>query len=332
MQAVRFEQFGGYERLQLVEVPVPEPGDGKALVRMRLAGVNPLDDTVRSGVLPFSKPLPMIPGGGGVGEVVDPGGTSLPVGARVVVSGGGYGLTADGTWREYITAAAEHLIAIPDGISDEDVAGVSTGAGYLTAYLALTELVPLDAGQIVLAPGIGGSVGMGTVEIAKALGASLAISTASRTDKARRGREAGHAVIDLSVESLRDGVARLTDGRGVDVILDGVGGPFTGEALGALAPGGTLVSVGYSGGKEASIDVTDIIWRTARIVGFMFNLFSRETIARANQEILALLADGALHPVLADRFPLARAAEATRYLIEDRPYGRVVLSFEETAA
>jgi NADPH:quinone reductase len=168
-------------------------------------------------------------------------------------------------------------------------------------------------------------VGIGTVEVADRLGASLAISTASRTDKAERARAEGHEVIDLSRESLRDGVARLTGGRGVDVVVDGVGGSFTGEALASLAPGGTLVSVGYSGGKKASIDVTDVIWRSARIRGFMFTLFSPQTLAEANAKLFQYLAEGAFHPAIARTFPLRDAAEATRHLIEDRPYGRVVL-------
>jgi NADPH:quinone reductase-like Zn-dependent oxidoreductase len=133
-------------------------------------------------------------------------------------------------------------------------------------------------------------------------------------------------VIDLSRESLRDGVRRLTARRGVDVILDGVGGDFTGEALACLAPHGTLVSVGYSGGMQAPINVTDIIWRTSHIRGFMFSLFSTAAIAKANRALLGLLAEGAFQPVIAQKFPLERAADAQRHLIDDRPYGRVVLA------
>ena len=326
MHAIQFDRFGGYGELQLAEVPVPVPGNGHVLVRMHLAGVSPLDNTVREGQIPFSKKLPMIPGGGGIGSVADPGSSQFRAGDLVLVSGGGYGLVQDGTWAEYVAAAPEHLLAIPDGLAEEDVAAISTGAGYLTAYLALTELAAFQPGQTVLSPGIGGSVGMGTAEVARSLGASLAISTASRTDKAERGRADGHEVIDLSRESLRDGVARLTGGRGVDVVVDGVGGTFTGEALGSLAQNGTLVVVGYSGGKQAGVNLTDIIWRSARVRGFMFSLFSREAIASANEAILGLLGKGSFHPAIARAFPLEDAAAATRYLVEDRPYGRVVLS------
>ena len=327
MKAIQFSEFGGYDRLALTEQPIPSIGDGQSLVRMRYAAVTPLDDTIRSGVLPYDLPLPLVPGGTALAEVVEAGTSGLKVGTRVLIGGRGLGMTQDGTWREYMSVDSVQLTPIPEGLSDESVIAAVTGAGYLTAYLSLTELASFAPGQTVLSPGIGGSVGLGTVEIAKALGSPLAISTASRTDKAERGRADGHEVIDLSKESLSAGVRRLTDGRGVDVVVDGVGGPFTGEALSVLAPGGRLVVVGYSGGKHADVNVTDIIWRSARIFGFMFTQFSPETLLHANQRIFELLHEGALKPMLARTFSLEEAAEATRYLIEDRPYGRVVLGF-----
>ncbi|MFF3431478.1 zinc-binding alcohol dehydrogenase family protein [Streptomyces sp. NPDC002602] len=327
MKAIQISEFGSYDTLTLVDVPAPAPTAGKVLVRMRLAGVNPLDDTVRSGALPSANKLPLVPGTGGVGEVADNGGVdSLKPGTPVVVAGRGYGMFRNGTWQEYLLTDPQDLIPLPSGIDLAAVAAFTTGGGYLTGYLSLTELAAFTPGQTVLAPGIGGAVGLGTVEVAKRLGASLAISTASRTDKAERARAEGHTVIDLSKETLRDGIARLTDGRGVDVVVDGVGGPFTGgEALASLAPGGTLVSVGYAGGKQASVNITDIIWRSAHIRGFMFTLFSTQTLIEANTNLFRYLAEGAFHPSIARAFPLKDAAEATRHLIEDRPYGRVVL-------
>jgi NADPH2:quinone reductase len=111
---------------------------------------------------------------------------------------------------------------------------------------------------------------MGGVQIARLLGASLAISTASTTRKAEQARAAGYEhVIDLSREHLRDGVMRFTDGKGIDVVIDGVAGPVTGPALASLAFGGMLVSVGYSGGTKTAINVTDLIWRGARVRGFI---------------------------------------------------------------
>jgi NADPH2:quinone reductase len=161
MRAIHYQQFGSYEQLQLTERPLPQPGVGEVLLQMRIAGVSPLDNTIREGHLPPNthKPLPTIPGTSGVGVIVTSDLLAFPVGARVAVSSGsGYGISVDGTWQEFLLAQANHLAIIPDGVSDEDAAALTTGAGYLTAYLALKELVGFLPGQRVLAPGIGGSV------------------------------------------------------------------------------------------------------------------------------------------------------------------------------
>lgn len=329
MRGIRYERFGDYSELTLAELPDPRPGEGEAVVRMTVAGVTPLDNTIRAGHMDpeLHKPLPLVPGGVGVGRVADPGATGLPEGTRVLINGFGYGSTQDGTWREYVEAAPEHLLPLPDDVADLDVAALATGAGYLTAYLALTELVAFRPGQSVLAPGIGGSVGFGGVEVARALGAGKAISTASTTEKALLGRKAGYDVIDLSQESVRDGVARLTDGRGVDVVLDGIGGSLTGEALASLATNGTLVSVGYSGGTQASVNVTDLIWKTLHVQGFRFTLFRPAVLGAAVATLLDWLAAGTVKPTVGAVFPLEEAARAQRHLMEDRPFGRVLLTF-----
>ncbi|MER5793704.1 zinc-binding dehydrogenase [Streptomyces sp. NPDC001980] len=326
MRAIQYDQFGDYDVLRPVDVPRPEPGSGQALVRLTLAGIQPLDDTVRSGKRGAVKPFPITPGGAGVGTVEEPGRSGPAAGIRVVISGGRYGVSADGTWAEYVAVDPAHLLAVPDGIDDTAAAALSTGAGYLTAYLALTELAGFQPGGTVLAPGSGGAVGQGGVEIARHLGASLAITTATSTAKAERSRAAGYEVIDLSRESLGDGVARLTDGKGVDVVLDGVAGPITGPALGALAWGGTLISIGYSAGTQADINVTDLIWKAAHVHGFLFALFTQEQVNAANAALLDLVAGKEITPLVDRVFPLEQAAEAQRHLIEGGPFGRVLLS------
>jgi NADPH:quinone reductase-like Zn-dependent oxidoreductase len=152
------------------------------------------------------------------------------------------------------------------------------------------------------------------------------MSTAGTTKKAEQARSAGYEhVIDLSKESLKDGVLRVTEGKGVDVVVDGVSGKLTGQALASLAYGGTVVVVGYAGGREAEVSITDIIWKAATIRGFTFRLFTKETVAAAREVLLEYLKEGALQPTIAKVFPLSEAAEAVRYLIEDRPYGRVLM-------
>jgi NADPH2:quinone reductase len=328
MRAIEYDRFGSYDVLQLIEAPRPVPTDGQVLVRITVAGVNPLDETVRSGKLAsgLRKQLPIRPGGFGVGRVEEPGTSGLNAGERVVLSGGRYGVSADGSWAEYIAVEAAHLVRIPDGVDDETAAALTTGAGHLTAHLALNKLAGFRRGQSVLAPGVGGAVGQGGVEVARVLGASLAITTATTTEKARLGRSAGYEVIDLSSEALRDGVARLTNGRGVDVVLDGIGGSVTGEALGSLAVDGTLISIGYAADMRAGINVTDLIWKNAHIHGFRFALFASDQVNAANTILLGLASRGELQPKLSRSFPLEKASEAQRHLAEGSPFGRVILT------
>jgi NADPH2:quinone reductase len=133
-------------------------------------------------------------------------------------------------------------------------------------------------------------------------------------------------VIDTSVEKLSDGVRRLTDGYGADIVIDGIGGEVLSDALKALALGGSLTTLGYSASRKTTIDVTDLIVPQASIRSL--NLFRQPqaTIRDAWNAVVSLLQSGAIKPIVAKTFPLAEAADALRYLVEGRPFGRVVLS------
>jgi NADPH2:quinone reductase len=328
MKAIQYRAYGDYAENRLADISPPLPADGQALVEMRTAGVNPLDNTFRSGrhYAATAANLPRVGGQMGAGVVVESKSPKFKAGDRVFVTGPGFGIIADGVWRDLVAAPAAGLWPIPDAIDDDHAAAFLAGAGYLTGYLVLTEFVAFRPGQSVLAPGIGGAVGMESVQIARKLGASVAISTASTTAKAETARAAGYEhVIDLSKESLRAGVMRITDGKGVDVVIDGVGGSLMGEALGCLVFGGDYAVVGYAGGREANVNVTDIIWKAAKVRGFMMRAFTPETIAGALRTLTEYVAEGALQPTIAKVFPLAEAPEAVRYLIEDRPFGRVLM-------
>ena len=328
MKAIQYRTYGGYQENRLVDLERTRLKEGEVLVEMRTVGINPLDNTFRSGHIYLATPenLPRVGGQTGVGVVVESGNTAFKVGDRVFVSSPGLGLAADGTWREFVSAPASALSRVPAGIDDDHAAAFLAGAGYLSGYLALTQLAKFKPGQTVLAPAIGSAVGMETVQVARRLGASLTISTSSTTKKAEQARAAGYEhVIDLSKESLKDGVIRITKGKGVDAVVDGVSGKLTGQALAALAFGGTIVVVGYSGGREAEVNITDVIWKAATIRGFTFRLFAPETVIAAKEVLLGYLQEGALQPTVAKVFPLSEAVEAVRYLIEDRPFGRVLM-------
>ena len=331
MQAIQYLAYGGYEQNRLVDLPRPAPAVGEVLVRMRTVGVNPLDDTVRGGQIFFATPenLPRVGGQTGVGVVVESTVEDFKPSERVFVTGRGFGLLVDGTWREFVSAPAAGLTRVPETIDDAHAAAYLAGAGYMTGYLVLTEFASFKPGQTVLAPGIGGAVGMESVQIARRLGASVAISTATTPAKAEQALAAGYEhVVDLSRESLRDGVMRMTGGKGVDVVIDGVGGDLTGEALGCLAPGGTYAVVGYAAGREARINLTDIIWKAAKVRGFTLRAFAPETLAAAQKTLLGYLSEGSIKPTFAKVFPLSDAAGAVRHLMEGRPFGRVLMRVE----
>jgi len=322
MRAMRAESFTEYGGLKLVEVPRPRRHDGRVLVRITAAGVTPLDHTILSGEFPRAT-APLILGNEGAGVVEDPGDSVFAEGARVMFTGP-YGVAEDGTYSEWIAVRDEDLCIIPDIINDVTAGGMPVA--YLTAQITLTQ-AGFEPGKTVLAPAIGGAVGNAVTQLALAQGAAKAISTTTNPAKAEQARALGFDnVIDLSAESLTDGVARLTGGRGVDVVIDSVGGALTGHALATLALGGVLTSLGYSAGRKTTIDVTDLIWKRASMSGFSLFAQSHAIKAAAWATILPLLTSGRVKPVVERAYKLDEAAEALRHLIEDRPFGRVVLA------
>src|SRR5260370_27182942 len=241
MRAMRAESFTGYGSLKLVEVPRPGGADGRILVRITAAGLTPLDHSILSGGYARAT-APLILGNEGAGVVEYPGDSSYPVGARVMFTGP-YGVFEDGTYSEWIAVRGEDLCLIPDNI-DDATAG-SMPVAYLTAQITLTQ-AGFEPGKTILAPAIGGAVGNAVTQLARAQGAGKAISTTTNPAKAEQARALGFEhVIDLSAESLADGVARITGGRGVDVVIESVGDSLTVQSLATIALNGVLTSLGY---------------------------------------------------------------------------------------
>jgi NADPH2:quinone reductase len=164
-------------------------------------------------------------------------------------------------------------------------------------------------------------------QLARALGAKHAISSTTNHAKAEQAKALGfNEVIDTSLEKLADGVRRITGGYGADIVIDGIGGEVLSEALGALALEGSLTTLGYSASRKTTIDVTHLIVPQASIRGLNMFLQPKAAVADAWEVIVPLLKSGAIKPIVAKTFPLAEAADALRYLVEGRPFGRVVLT------
>jgi NADPH2:quinone reductase len=322
MRVMRASGFNGYGDLELVDLPRPEVSNGRVLVRMTAAGVTPLDHTILSGKYPKAK-APLVLGNEGAGVVEEGGGTEFPAGSRVMFTGL-YGISEDGTYSEYLAVRKQDLCLIPDGVNDVSAAGIPVA--YLTAQMALS-LAGFQAGKTVLAPAIGGSVGNAATQLARALGAKHAISSTTNPKKAEQAKALGFdEVIDLSGETVGAGVRRISDGYGADIVIDAIGGEILSGALPVLAPGGTYVTLGYSAGRTATIDVTDLIWKRATMKSFALMAQPPAAWAEAWSTIIPLLRSGSVTPIVAKSFPLVEASAALRYLIEDRPFGRVVLT------
>jgi NADPH:quinone reductase-like Zn-dependent oxidoreductase len=322
MRAIEAVTFSGYAGLRQVDLPSPQPAKDRVLVHVTAAGVTPLDHTILSGGHPRAK-APLVLGNEGAGVIEDAGGSGLAVGSRVMFTGP-YGVGENGAWQERLRVRPEHLALVPEAL--DDAVAASLPVAYLTAQIALTQ-VDFKPGKTVLAPGIGGSVGNATYQLARAQGAGKVISTAGSAAKAARARELGFEdVVDLSIEGLAQGVRRITDDKGVDIVIESLGGAVTGEALSVLGLDGVLITLGYSAGRKTTIDLTDLIWKRARMSGFSLFAQTPAATAAAWRDILRQIEKGSVKPIVERVYPFAEAAEALRHLIEDRPFGKVVLA------
>src|ERR1700729_1452929 len=294
MRAIEAETFSGFGGLRQIQLPKPKHAKDRALVRITAAGVTPLDHTILSGGHPRAK-APLVLGNEGAGVIEDAGDSSLPAGSRVMLTGP-YGVGENGAWQDWLLVRPEHLALVPDAI--DDVLAASLPVAYLTAQAALT-LAGFKPGMTVLAPGIGGSVGNATYQLARAQGASKVISTAGSAAKAAKARQLSFEdVVDLSEEGLAEGVRRITAGKGDDIVIESIGGTVTSEALSSLGPGGVLITLGYCGGRKTTIDVTDLIWKRARMAGFSLFAQSPIAIADAWRNILPLIVSGSVKPLV----------------------------------
>jgi len=296
MKAIQAVANGGYDALHFVDIPDPQAKAGQALVRVTSSGVTPLDRFVLAGSLPSAKKPPPVLGNEGAGVVVEDPSGRFSAGERVLFFAGPGGVTRDGTFAELTLVPSGNLALLPDEISDEVAGGLPVA--YLSAFLALRQAA-FRPGQSVLAPGVGGSVGNATLKVARVLGASQLVSTAGSSAKASavaadRGLE-GVEIVNLERETLADGLARITPG-GVDVVIDALGGPLTGQAVAGLARGGRVVVMGYAAGTETSMRVTDLVWKLAHVSGFSLFAASAEEQAEAYGAVLPLIANGEIAP------------------------------------
>jgi NADPH:quinone reductase-like Zn-dependent oxidoreductase len=322
VKAIRIHQFGPTEEaLQYEEVPTPTPGPGELLIKVEAASLNRADLGLRSGSYRVApEELPIIPGRefAGIVEKNGSAASEFKLGERVVA------YTGKGGYAEYATAKPAAVLKVPEGVDAVTAAAVPTV--FLTAWFALQEDGRLRAGEWLLAQAGSSGVGIAAIQIAKHLGARVATTT-SGDEKCRRLRDLGpDTVIDYMRTDFLAEVRRATAGRGVDVVLEMIGGDVYQKSLEALAPGGRLVSIGGAFGAIPDTPPLLTEGRQATRFSITNHLKSRPEDFKRLDAILALIQQKKLRVVIDRTFPLAEARAAQKYLQSRDHFGKIVLT------
>lgn len=323
MKAVLCKAFGPADTLVVEDVSDPAPGAGEVVVSVKAAGVNFPDVLMIENKYQVKPPLPFSPGGEAAGVVsqVGAGVVGLKTGDRVMA------ITGHGAFAEKVVVSADRLVAIPAGMDD-----VTAGAflfTYATSDHAVRDRGALRAGETLLVLGAAGGVGLAAVEIGKAVGATV-IACASTDDKLAVCREHGaDDAINYATEDLRDGIKRITGDRGVDVVIDPVGGRFSEPAFRSTTWRGRFVVVGFAAGDIPKIPLNLALLKGSSIVGSSLGGWMRrepERFAESTRQLLRWHTDGRLKPHIDRTFPLERAGEAIAYMAGRQVKGKVVVT------
>lgn len=323
MKAVIAREPGGPEVLHCVERPVPTPEAGEVLIRVAAAGVNRPDLMQRSGA-PIPPGVTDVLGleAAGIVVAVGRGVDEFAPGDRVMalLNGGGY--------AEYCVAQAAHCLPVPVGLSLQDAAGVPEAA--FTVWHNLFELGRLRSGDSVLIHGAASGVGSFAVQCAHAAGARV-IATAGGAQKVAMLQALGvWRAVDRHTEDFVEVVNDCTEGRGVDVVLDNVGGPYVARNLAAMAMGGRHVSLSFLQGAKIELDLQVLMRKNLSLTSSTLRPKSHAEKARLavciRSRFLPWLASGLVRPQIHTQLPLLQAAEAHRLLEANANVGKVVLT------
>jgi NADPH:quinone reductase-like Zn-dependent oxidoreductase len=342
VRAVVFHEFGNSDVLRLEELPDPVAGPGEVVVDVTATALNHLDVDVREGVSRFPVDLPHILGVEPVGriEALGDGVEGWQVGDRVAPyliavcgactycrSGRESLCTAPawfismgsgGAYAEKVLCKETQLVRIPDGVTDVEAAASHIAFG--TAWHMLVTRARLRPGETVLVNSVGSGIGSAAVQVAKLAGAFV-IGNSSRDDKLARAKELGLDVgVNYTTQNVAEVVMEITDGHGVDVVYEHVGGELFQQGLDSLAKDGRLVVCGAHAGEVVPFDVIPFFRRQLSVIGsFVFDRREAETCFR-------LIAGGALTPQVAATFPLEQAKEAMDLMESREFFGKIVLT------
>jgi NADPH:quinone reductase-like Zn-dependent oxidoreductase len=339
MKAVRFHQHGGPEVLRYEDVPDPQLGSGEAIIRVRACALNYLDIWARRGLERVTIPMPHISGSDIAGEIVASSDPDLTPGRRVMLQPGvscgrcpsclsgrdnecptyqvlGY-RNHPGGYAEAVKVPVQNVIPIPDAI--DFVHAAAFPLTFVTAWHMLITRAKLKRGEDVLVLAAGSGVGQAAIQIALLHGARV-FATAGSAEKLARARSLGvFAAIDHHQQDVAEEIKRLTDRRGVDVVVEHVGEATWSQAVRSLARGGRLVTCGVTTGPNGALDLRVLFARQLTIMGSYMG--TKAELFRAARFFFA----GQLTPIVDGTFPLAEAASAQRRLEESSHFGKIVL-------
>ncbi len=325
MRAMVCRAWGAVEDLELDEVAAPTPGDDEILIEVKVTAVNYADSLLVAGNYQTKPAFPFSPGLETAGVVGEVGAqiTRFAPGDRVMA------VLAHGGLADRVLAKEAECFSIP-----EEMGFVEAGAfpvSYLSSHVAIRWQGRLEAGESMLVLGAAGGVGIPAVEISKAMGARV-LAGASTPEKLAVARAHGaDELIDYARDNLKDRVMALTDGKGVDVVFDPVGGDLFDSALSSLGWGGRILLVGFVGGIPR-IPANRLLVKHRSALGSALRYFrwhAPEKLARSAEELMRWYAEGKLKPLVSERYPLEESAKAIRRLTERQAHGKVVVVVAE---
>ena len=330
MRALVIHQHGPIENLKLESFPEPRPATNEVLIDVHATSVNFPDILVVDGTYQKLPPTPFVPGKdlAGVVTAVGPNVTQFRTGDRVMAQ------VEYGAYAEQAVAPVGNCYRMPGSMSFVD--GAAMGLVYLTAHFALVERAALKPGELVLVTGAAGGVGLATVQLAKALGATV-IAAVSSEEKAALARASGadHVVyteVPELRENFRQQIYQAIGKRGVDVVIDSVGGDVFDASLRALAWCGRLVIVGFAGGRIPEVKAGYLLVKNISLIGLQASDYrdrEPEKVQRVQRELFSLYEQGKLKPHVMAAFPLFRYREALAAVRDRKVLGKVVLDIRE---
>jgi NADPH2:quinone reductase len=319
MKAIIVREFGAADVMKLEEAATPEPNENQVLVRIKAAGVNPVDTYIRSGVYAQKPDLPYTPGKDGAGVVEKTGAkvTKFGAGDRVLTADAG-----SGTYAEFAVFDEKQLIKLPENVSFEEGAGVFVP--FATAYRALFQKARGKSGETVLIHGASGGVGVAAIQWAKNAGLTVIGTAGSEEGKKLAEEQGADHVLDHSDENYLEEILKITSGKGVEIILEMLANVNLQKDFDVLARFGRVSIIGNRGSLE--FNPRAIMGKDASVFGLsLFNAPEAE-MSEIHAAIFEGLRAGFLKPVVGKTFPLAEAVEAHRAVVEQKAHGKIVLT------